>query len=270
MKKPFLFTHMLISLDGKIIGNYMRLPEEGDNAADFRSITFAGSGDLPFDSWMCGRNTAEADFTYGKAPELDEQAPPVPAGDFVSIPPVSENGVKTRYLFVLDRYGKLGWDSDRIPYGEPASHVVEVLTEQASNAYKDFLRRRGVSYVICGEGDIDYEVLFAKMVDDFGIERLMTSGGSLVSWLMVKRGYADEVSFMVVPAADGDPDTPSMFMAQLGVTDSIPVAFELLDCRPYPDGGVWLHYKVKKVWGKEEYVETFGLAGKDFLKEANK
>ncbi len=280
-KRPFIFTHMLTSLDGKIIGRYMRLPEESDNAADFRDLAFRGY-ELPFDSWLCGRATAEADYTYGKAPVITEEdlaydgadGPALPEGDFLAAPVTYEDSEgkirKTRFLFILDRRGKLGWQSGIVPYGEPESHVVSVLTEEVPDSYKAFLRRTGVSYVVCGKDDIDYDVLFDKMVDVFGVARLMVTGGGLVSWLMVKRGYAEEVSYFTVPAADGSSETQTMFMAAEGATDDIPVAFELLEVRAFPAGGVWHHYRVKKVWDKDEYREVFGDEGKDFVAEANK
>ena len=39
------------------------------------------------------------------------------------------------------------------------SHVVSVLTERASNAYKALLRRLGISYVIAGKDEPDGAVL---------------------------------------------------------------------------------------------------------------
>ena len=57
------------------------------------------------------------------------------------------------YFVALDPAGRLGW------HGGLRPHVVSVLTERASNAYKALLRRLGISYVIAGKDEPDGAVL---------------------------------------------------------------------------------------------------------------
>ena len=51
--------------------------------------------------------------------------------------------------------------------------MVEVLTEQASNDYKAFLRRLGISYLLAGKDTLDYALALEKLKRLFGIQVLM-------------------------------------------------------------------------------------------------
>jgi len=46
------------------------------------------------------------------------------------------------YYLSIDARGELAFEENTFGYGGVPSHIVEVLTEQASNADKDFLRRK--------------------------------------------------------------------------------------------------------------------------------
>lgn len=57
------------------------------------------------------------------------------------------------YYVSIDPSGKLGWNSPDLTYQTTTAHVLEVLTGKASNAYKAFLRDRGISNVIAPVAD---------------------------------------------------------------------------------------------------------------------
>lgn len=259
MKKPFIYIHCLTSLDGKLMGNYMKLPEESAAAPFFKEIGFGG-GVYPMRAMLNGTNTCASDYTYGKAPELDENAAPVPEGDYIA-----EKNAE-RYLIALDRNGRLGWDKSYVEYAGAKQHVVSVITEHVSNSYKAFLRKKGVSYIICGKDAIDFDILFDKLVTLLDIECLKIGGGGTINWTLIRGGYVDEVSIVIAPAADGSTKSPQLFMATDGNNEDIPAAFEFKECKvDEASGGIWLRYKVKKVWEKEEYKKTFGEGPKDFI-----
>ncbi|GAB2562881.1 hypothetical protein GCM10026983_32580 [Gracilibacillus alcaliphilus] len=46
------------------------------------------------------------------------------------------------YYLSIDPRGELAFEGDTFGYGGVPSHNVEVLTEQAANVYKDFLRKK--------------------------------------------------------------------------------------------------------------------------------
>ena len=78
MKRPYVFCHMLISIDGKIMGNYMDTPQ-GIKAGDiFYDIAFGKKPYYHHQGWLSGRVTTDDNFTFYKKPQLDENAPQVP------------------------------------------------------------------------------------------------------------------------------------------------------------------------------------------------
>lgn len=58
----------------------------------------------------------------------------------------------------FDRRGRLGWNTARIVNEDPGygdAHIIEVLCENASDAYLAYLRSIGVSYVFAGAEEMD-------------------------------------------------------------------------------------------------------------------
>ena len=107
------------------------------------------------------------------------------------------------YYVSIDPSGRLGWESETLVYETTTAHVVEVLTGKASNAYKAFLRKLGISYIIAGEGTLDYAVALEKLKTLFGIEVLMLGGGGVLNWSFIQAGMCDEISVVIAPCADG-------------------------------------------------------------------
>lgn len=258
MKKPYIAVCSLISMDGKLQGNFMKMPEESAAAPFFQKIAF-GENTYKVHAHLNGTKTCELDYTYGKEPELDRNAASVPEGDFVACTDTDS------YVIALDRKGRLGWSKNYVPYAGIEQHVISVITESADNAYKAFLRKLGISYIICGKDEIDLEVMCDKLVTLFDIRDVKIGGGGVINWNFVRSGLVDEVIMVIVPTADGNTGTPQFFTSNEKCED-IPVAFSLAECRvDEASGAVCLRYKVKKVWDKKEFADTYGIGPKDFL-----
>lgn len=237
MDRPYLFCHMLTSLDGKIMGNYMDLPACEPAGELFYDIAF---GDEPFyrhQGWLSGRVTTDDNFTHYRTPDLDPAAPPVPPGDFIA-------GKAPMYYVSVDPRGVLGWQENTVTYETTTAQVIEVLTGQASNAYKAFLRQKGISYLLAGEDKLDYALLLEKLKGLFGIQVLMLGGGGVLNWSFLQAGLCDEVSIVVAPAADGSPTTQSLFLAKEGLSTDKAISFTLLGAQAAEGNALWLRYRV--------------------------
>ena len=170
MNRPYIFCHMMTSLDGKIMGSYMNT-KEGENAGNvFYNISFGENPYYKHQGWLSGRVTTDDNFTFYEKPALDENAPVVPEGDFVA------NGNAGMYYVSVDPAGKLGWKSGKLTYVDTHAHVIEVLTGKASNSYKAFLRKLGISYIVAGVETLDYEMAMEKLKKLF-IDRLVANIG---------------------------------------------------------------------------------------------
>ena len=142
--------------------------------------------------------------------------------------------------------GVLGWDKNYIIYQDTRAHVIEVLTNKASNSYKDLLRKLGISYIIAGDTTLDYEVLLEKLKKLFNIELLMLGGGGVLNWSFIQEGLCDEVSVVMAASSDGSTKTPTLFMEKEGLSDDKPVHFKLEDVKIMEGDSLWLRYKIKK------------------------
>lgn len=115
MKRPFIFCHMATSVDGKIWGNFMDTPEFGVSGTIFDDISMRNKGGYNMEGWLSGRVTTDKNFTFFKEPKLDENAPLVPAGDFVP-----QTG-KDRYYISIDPSANSA--GKRIILSTKASHM---------------------------------------------------------------------------------------------------------------------------------------------------
>lgn len=238
MDRPYIFCHMMTSLDGKIIGKYMGTPE-GSAAGDvFYRLAFGDDPHYRHQGWLSGRVTTDDNFTHYREPALDADAAPVPDGDFVAVADAD------KYYVSIDPSGRLGWESPDLRYQTTDAHVLEVLTGKASNAYKAYLRKLGISYIVAGEDELDYPVLLDKLKNTFGIETLMLGGGGVLNWSFIQAGLCDEISVVIAAAADGSSDSPSLFETR-GRTSDDPQGFELISADVTDAGSLWLRYRTR-------------------------
>lgn len=240
MNRPNVFCHMMMSLDGKIMGNYMDYPACEAAGREFYQIAFGEKPYYKHQGWLSGRVTTDDNFTFYEKPDLEENAPLVPEGDFVAD---ADFGM---YYVSIDPSGRLGWKDATLHYQTTTAHVIEVLTEKASNDYKAFLRRLGISYIIAGKDRLDAGLALEKLKELFHIELLMLGGGAVLNWSFIQQGLCDEVSVVIAPAADGSVKTQTLFMEKEGLSDDTAVGFEVKEAQVLSGSAVWLRYTVEK------------------------
>ena len=240
MNRPYIFCHMMTSIDGKIMGSYMETPE-GNSAGDvFYNLAFGKNPYYKHQGWLSGRITTDDNFTFYEKPELNEDAPTVTEGDFIARPNAS------MYYVSVDPSGKLGWKNSELTYIDTTAHIVEILTEKAKNAYKAFLRELGISYIIAGKDSLDYALAMEKLKNLFGIETLMLGGGGVLNWSFIQAGMCDELSVVIAVSADGSSQTPALFETRGGLATEKPVSFSLQNAEVKEGGSVWLRYTVNE------------------------
>lgn len=179
MNRPYIFCHMMTSLDGKIMGDYMETPE----------------------------------------------------GEAASIS--------------VDPSGKLGWKSNILHYIDTTAHVIEILTEKASNSYKAFLRKLGIPYIIAGTNKLDYSLAMEKLYNLFDIHTLMLGGGGILNWSFIQAEMCDEISIVIAASADGSNSTPALFSTGNEFSANKAKGFILQSAEVKDGGSVWLRYKTK-------------------------
>ena len=232
MNRPYIICHILSALDGKIAGDFMSTAANRKASEEYSRIREAYGAH----AWLYGTTTTK-EFTAFRKPVLEPLGEDVPDGDYVA-----QSGWALYYVSV-DTQGEIAWDSGVYKRaGRPDAHVIEILTEQTPPEYRAYLRKQGVSYILAGKDTLDCKRAAQKLKTLFGIEKMLICGGGTVNWSFLSSGVVDELSLLLSPVADGDPNTPTVFerMEQLG--QSRPVLFHLQKVSQWPNDVVRLTY----------------------------
>ena len=234
MERPKTTIHILSALDGKIAGPFMEMPSVRKISEEYGRIRSAYQAD----AWLYGTITTK-EFTGFRRPELDDKIVSFPTEDFIA----AKNA--PLYYVSVDALGEIGWESGTFQKrGRPDAHVIEVLTEQAPAAYRAFLQKRGVSYIVAGRESLDCQTACQKLHRLFGIRTLLICGGGGVNWTFLQQGVVDEISLLIAPAADGDSNTVTVFEKSPLLTASKPVEFHLKSVERIGEDGIHLLYTV--------------------------
>ncbi len=234
MQRPYIICHMVMSVDGKVTGDFLFRPETQRATELYYEINRY----LKCNGFICGRITMEGSFTEGWYPDLCEYSPVESAGtDFIP-----ENEALTGfYAVAFDPKGRLGWKSRLIedPDGDPGydgAQIIEVLTEEADKRYLGYLKEMKIPYIFAGKSEIDVELALTKLKSLFGADRLLLEGGSVVNGYFQRAGVIDELSLVICPVIADSESKPLFFGS---VIDN----FELSDIRNHGNGVLRTMYK---------------------------
>lgn len=235
--KPRIVCHMMTALDGKITGPFM-----DTNTAELVGNEYERINELyKPDAWLCGRVTTDENFTFYKKPDLDETITEVPEGDYIA----KDNA--DMYYVSVDASGRIGWESNTLNYADrPSAHIIEILTEKASIAYRAFLRRLNISYIIAGQKYLDCTLASQKLKELFNINTLLVSGGGYINASFLNEDLIDELSLVIAPVTDCASGTVTLFETADYLPLKSPVEFTLENIEKLKGDGIWLRYSVKK------------------------
>ncbi|MGP5670941.1 dihydrofolate reductase family protein [Brachybacterium alimentarium] len=122
--------------------------------------------------------------------------------------------------------------------------MVELIPASVSDAFKAHLRSVGVSYILAGEEQLDMAQAVRRIGEIFEMDELILGGGGTLNWSMVRDGLCDEISLVLMPTADGETPTNSLFEANEKYSAPVPIQFALKNVEALDDGSVWLRYDV--------------------------
>lgn len=236
MKRPYIICHMVVSVDGKVTGDFLSLPEATVPCEVYYELNrqYKKEGAAGF---ICGRVTMEGSFTGGYQPDLSDYTETEERSDYI---PAQLSGF---YAVAFDTLGKLGWHENVIvdPDGDPGydgAQIIEVLSERADKRYLSYLREKNIGYILAGSESIDVNVALEKLKKLFGIEKLLLEGGSIINGAFLRAGCVDELSLVTAPVIGAKNDKPLFF-------DSEFAGFELVNT--YLQNGVIVsNYRIKQ------------------------
>ena len=203
MNRPYIICHMTTSIDGKVTGEFLSLPESEAAVEAYYEI----NRKYKADAYACGRVTMEGSFTGGFQPDL------TPFSDAKVERTAYIADTEANYFAgAFDRKGRLGWTDSRIHDEDPGyddAHIINVMCEElVSDAYLAYLKRIGVSYLFAGKTELNLLLAAEKLKALFGIETLLLEGGSVINGAFQREGLVDELSLVVSPVVAGKEDKP--------------------------------------------------------------
>lgn len=233
MNRPYIICHILSTLDGKITGAAFGTDAAREMSGEYARIRT----EYQADAWLYGTVTTK-EFTGRRKAELDFEAV-VPDGDFVA------EAQAAPYYVSVDTQGEIGWESGTFrKAGRPDAHVIEILTEQTPAVYRAYLRKHGVSYILAGSEQLDSKLAVEKLYQLFGIDTLLICGGGTINWTFLQQRVVDELSLLIAPVADGNPDSVTVFEKSPLLPACGPAVFQLKNIERLKDDGIRLVYTV--------------------------
>lgn len=234
MNRPKIICHILQSVDGNIDGSFFSQPETMPALREFSRIR----EEYACDAVISGATTASeiyASITTGNLPEVQK-----------TYPRTDWQAVKAdKYAVIVDGEGKIHWQSGMVERRGDKMHVVTILQDNASNAYIAQLRQAGVSYVFAGKDSLDLPLAVRKLKEQFGIEKMLLSGGGIVDWAFLQAGLIDEISLVIPPVIDGGTGLASAFDDSAFAVNHCPKSLELIDVQRLAGDCIWLRYQTK-------------------------
>lgn len=232
MNKPYVICHMSSAIDGRIItANW------GKQVKEFSGLYEKCHESFDSQAWMVGRVTMEKDFSKGEKPELI-----APEAKIRREPFIGNKEAKT-FAIGVDTKGKLGWKTNEIG----GDHLIVVLNEEVSDEYLYYLQRKKISYIFAGEKELDLKSALHQLAELFPIRTLMLEGGGHLNGSFLNEGLIDELSILLLPVADGTPNTPTVFEVSEYLHKNPAAHLSLTEVQRLEHDVLWLKYKVRKV-----------------------
>ena len=245
LKKQFLpkiIIMMVSSFDGQAKGKYLfnpNSPREGliEFFKEFKAI--------PHEADIYGANTMKEAYCPGKVDltKYKKNTIIIPKEDWISPNKLDY------FVFTFDRKGEInyensnfdafGWMKCPEKIGVCKSHAVEVLLENVSNEYLQFLREKKVSYIFAGKEQFDYQLALEKMKKIFKINTVILGGGPTINGIFYEKDLVDEVNIVIFPCSgSGDENIGILGKGKF-------VEFDLLDLKKFEGGSILLKYRKK-------------------------
>ncbi len=224
MNRPYIVCHMMTSLDGRID---CAMTEHLPGVEEYYATLDA----LEAPTRVSGRVTARLELAQ-PGTFAGETATPLGREAF------SKAADAPGYEVVVDTNGGLLWD------GWAEERPLLILTsEKVSREYLAYLDGLHISWVACGEDQVDLARACEILAREFGVARMAVVGGGHINAAFLAAGLLDEVSLLIGAGIDGRGGMTAVF-------DGLPMdravtPLRLSSVEQYGSGAVWLRYAAK-------------------------
>ena len=106
------------------------------------------------------------------------------------------------------------------------------------------LRAAGAEVHVLGDSRVDLPAAL-RLLKEQGVQRLMVEGGATLNFEMLRLNLVDELMIFVAPLIFGGEAAPTL-AGGMGLAAEAAIGLKLLTCEQWEDGGVVLHYRVRR------------------------
>lgn len=231
MDRPKIICHILQSVNGNIDGDFFSMPELRPAFQAFARIR----EEYACDAVISGATTASEIYASITTDNLPEALETYPRTDW-------QAAKADKYAVIIDGQSTIHWQSGMVERRGDKMHVITILQENVSDAYIAHLRQAGVSYVFAGRDSLDLPLAVRKLKEQFGIEKMLLSGGGIVDWAFLQEGLVDEISLVIPPVIDGGTGLASAFDDSAFAVNHSPAGLALKDAQRLDGNVLWLRY----------------------------
>ena len=226
--KPYIISHMMESVDGRIDCDMTEQIDPSDSYYDALER-------LTCPSVLMGRITMQMHYAESK--------PFTAAPDSPSLGKTATHRAKAAegYTIAIDSHGKLRWPAAEFD-GKP---LLVITAENCPKEYLDYLTGKGISWIAVGEKQIDLAKAMDILNREFGVERLAVVGGGHINGAFLAAGLLDEISVMIGPGIDGRKGMTAIFDG-IDEPQRPATLLNLESVEKVNEGTVWLRYTVKQ------------------------
>lgn len=227
MNKPYVNCIMMVSIDGRIDGNFFE-HSDAETIGDIYEQIKIKNGT----AWGNGSTTHKMYFNDGSI-DIDEYK-----GKAISY---EDNIIADKvhpYVVSFDSKGSVKWADKYLEYPEgELSRVLVITTKQARTEYIAYLKAINISYIFAGNDKIDLKIAMDKLYRLFHIKRFALTGGGVINGEFFKQDLIDEITVVIAPYIEG---AGTKTIADAGV--SLAKQFKLKEVKKLDADGVMLSY----------------------------
>ena len=191
--KPYIVCHMMSSLDGRIDCDMTE--QLGPSEPYYETM-----GSFGCKSMLMGRVTMQMHYALQEPFKAKSKTP----ADRQCFYKASSSD---SLLVAIDSMGKLCWGQNEYE----GQRLLVVVCELCSQDYLDYLKSMDISYIAAGKSGIDLKSVLEILNHEFGVERLLLTGGGNINGAFLKEGLIDELSVIIGPGIDGRAGLATMF-----------------------------------------------------------
>ena len=189
--RPYIICHMMTSVDGRID---CAMTAKLEGVDDYYTTLDA----LNVDATLSGRVTAELELALPGKFEVENYKP-------LGTESFSKKIDAASYEIVVDTNGTLLWNDDKA-YETP--HII-ITSEKVSTEYIAYLDAKNISWIACGNSEIDLNRAVEILADKFNVKRLAIVGGALINGAFLDAGLLDEISILIGLGVDARKGMPA-------------------------------------------------------------